>query len=115
MKMRLTSDAKGAATTAQRSYARRDVLKLGMAGASALLVGPGNARARSPVKAAQVTAVLYCAHLVAEAGGYWKKEGLDVELVNSPAGARSAQMVGAGQVHSVLGDSAHPQWLTPAG
>jgi NitT/TauT family transport system substrate-binding protein len=59
--------------------------------------------------------VQYAAHLVAEAGGFFKKEGIDVELVNSPAGARSAQMLAASQVHYVLGDTGHPPRLTEQG
>lgn len=98
-----------------RSYSRRDVLKVAAASAGALALGARPALARTPVKAAQVTGVLYCAHLVADAAGYFKKEGVDVELVNSPAGARSAQMLAAGQVHYVLGDSSHPQRLTEQG
>jgi sulfonate transport system substrate-binding protein len=94
---------------------RRDVLKIGVAGSLALGVDPGRAWARSPVKATQVTTVLYAAHLVAESGGFFKKENVEVELLNSPAGARSAQMLAAGQIHYVLGDSAHVQRLTEQG
>src|SRR5260370_998545 len=67
------------------------------------------------VKGTQVTAVLYAAHLVAEAGGYFKKESVDVELLPSPAGARSAQMLAAAQVNYVLGDTSHSQRLTEQG
>jgi NitT/TauT family transport system substrate-binding protein len=95
-------------------FSRRDVLKVGVAGAAALL-GPRRGDARAAVKATQVTSVLYAAHLVAEAGGFFKKEGVEVELLTSPAGARSAQMVAAGQVHYVLGDTSHPQRLTEQG
>jgi NitT/TauT family transport system substrate-binding protein len=98
-----------------RKLSRRDVLKVGMAGSAAWALAPGFAWGRNPVKATQVTAVLYAAHLVAESGGFFKKEGVDVELVTSPAGARSAQMVAAGQVHYVLGDTGHPQRLTEQG
>jgi NitT/TauT family transport system substrate-binding protein len=95
-------------------YSRRDVLKIGLSGTAAAL-GARPAWGGAPVKAAQVTNVLYAAHLVAESGGFFKKEGVSVELVNSPAGARSAQMVAAGQVHYVLGDTGHPQRLTEQG
>src|SRR5262245_6261542 len=94
---------------------RRDVLRVGVAAAAAWTAGSRTAWGRTPVKAAHVTNVLYAAHLVAESGGFFKKEGVDVELVNSPAGARSAQMVAAGQVHYVLGDTGHPQRLTEQG
>ena len=67
------------------------------------------------MKATQVTGVLYAAHLIAEAGGFFKKESVDVELLASPAGARSAQMLAAGQVHFVLGDTSHAQRLTEQG
>ena len=67
------------------------------------------------MKGTQVTAVLYAAHLVAEAGGYFKKESVDVELSTSPAGARSAQMLAAAQVNYVLGDTSHSQRLTEQG
>lgn len=97
------------------SYSRRDVLKVGATAAGALLLPRRAAGANTPIKAIQVTTVLYCAHLVAEAGGYFKRQGVDVELLTSPAGARSAQMLAAGQVHFVLGDSAHPQRLTEQG
>jgi NitT/TauT family transport system substrate-binding protein len=100
---------------AGQSYSRRDLLKVGLAGAGAFMLAPQAGWAKSPVKAGQVNAVLYCAHFVADAAGYFKKEGLDVEMINSPAGARSAQMVAAGQVHYILGDSAHPQRLTEQG
>jgi NitT/TauT family transport system substrate-binding protein len=96
-------------------YSRRDVLKIGVSGTAALALGARPARGATPIKITQVTAVLYAAHLVAEAGGYFKKESVDVELLTSPAGARSAQMLAAGQVHFVLGDSSHPQRLTEQG
>ncbi len=96
-------------------FSRRDVLKIGVAGGAAAMLGPRGSAAATTIKATQVTAVLYSAHLVAESGGYWKKEGVSVELVNSPAGARSAQMAAAGQVHFVLGDTGHPQRLTEQG
>ncbi len=98
-----------------RSLSRRQVLKVGVAGGVATAFLPRIGSARSPVKAAQVTSVLYAAHLVADSAGYFKKEGVDVELVNSPAGARSAQMVAAGQVQFVLGDTSHVQRLTEQG
>jgi len=94
---------------------RRAVLKVGVVGAASVALPRRPAWGRTPVKAAHVTAVLYTAHLVAESGGYFKKEGIDVELVNSPAGARSAQMIAAAQVHYVLGDTGHPQRLTEQG
>lgn len=100
---------------AARSLSRRDILKVGVAGAGALALGARAAHARTPVKGTQVTAVLYAAHLVAESGGFFKKENVEVELLTSPAGARSAQMVAAGQVHYVLGDTSHPQRLTEQG
>src|SRR6476659_9802149 len=94
---------------------RRDVLKIGLAGAGVAALGAPPAWGRSPVKGTQVTAVLYAAHLVAEAGGYFKKESVDVELLTSPAGARSAQMLAAAQVNYVLGDTSHSQRLTEQG
>ena len=96
----------------RRSIPRRDVLKIGLAGAGIAALGVPPAWGRSPVKGTQVTAVLYAAHLVAEAGGYFKKESVDVELLTSPAGARSAQMLAAAQVDYVLGDTSHSQRLT---
>jgi len=94
---------------------RRDVLKIGLAGAGVAALGAPPAWGRSLVKGTQVTAVLYAAHLVAEAGGYFKKESVDVELLTSPAGARSAQMLAAAQVNYVLGDTSHSQRLTEQG
>jgi ABC-type nitrate/sulfonate/bicarbonate transport system substrate-binding protein len=94
---------------------RRGVLRVGVTAGAALALPGGPAWGRSAVKGTQVTAVLYAAHLVAEAGGYFKKEGIEVELLTSPAGARSAQMAAAGQVHYVLGDTSHPQRLTEQG
>jgi NitT/TauT family transport system substrate-binding protein len=94
---------------------RRDLLKVGVLGGTAAALGGGPAWARTPLKATQVTAVLYSAHLVAEAGGFFKKEGVEVELITSPAGARSAQMLAAAQVHFVLGDTSHSQRLTEQG
>src|SRR6266851_2592265 len=99
----------------RRSIPRRDVLKIGLAGAGIAALGVPPAWGRSPVKGTQVTAVLYAAHLVAEAGGYFKKESVDVELLTSPAGARSAQMLAAAQVNYVLGDTSHSQRLTEQG
>ena len=96
-------------------YSRRDVLRVGVSGTAAMALGARPAWGGAPVKAAHVSAVLYAAHFVAEAGGFFKKEGADVEFVNSPAGARSAQMLAAGQVHFVLGDTGHPQRLTEQG
>jgi len=98
-----------------RRLSRRDVLKVAVTGGAAWALAPGPASARSPVKAAQVNAVLYATHFVAESGGFFKKEGVDVEMVNSPAGARSAQMLAAAQVTYVLGDTGHPQRLTEQG
>jgi len=99
----------------RRSIPRRDVLKIGLAGAGIAALGVPPAWGRSPVKGTQVTAVLYAAHLVAEAGGYFRKESVDVELLTSPAGARSAQMLAAAQVNYVLGDTSHSQRLTEQG
>jgi NitT/TauT family transport system substrate-binding protein len=96
-------------------YSRRDVLRIGVSGTAAVALGGRPAWGKAPVKGTQVTAVLYAAHLVAEGGGFFKKEGVDVELLTSPAGARSAQMLAAGQVHYVLGDTSHPQRLTEQG
>jgi NitT/TauT family transport system substrate-binding protein len=96
-------------------FSRRDVLKVGVAGALALGPAAPAAWARSSVKGTQVTTVLYAGTLIAEAGGYFKREGLDIELLNSPAGARSAQMLAAGQVHFIHGDASHPQRLTEQG
>ena len=94
---------------------RRDVLKIGVATAGAVALGARPSWGRAPVKGTQVSSVLYAAHLVAESGGFFKKENVEVELLTSPAGARSAQMVAAGQVHYVLGDTSHPQRLTEQG
>jgi NitT/TauT family transport system substrate-binding protein len=94
---------------------RRGVLRVGVTAGAALALPGGPAWSRSAVKGTQVTAVLYAAHLVAESGGYFKNEGIEVELLTSPAGARSAQMAAAGQVHYVLGDTSHPQRLTEQG
>jgi NitT/TauT family transport system substrate-binding protein len=99
----------------RRSFSRRAVLKIGLLGSGVAALGARPAWGRSPVKATQVTAVLYAAHLVAEAGGYFKKESVDVELITSPAGARSAQMLAAAQVNYVLGDTSHAQRLTEQG
>ena len=63
----------------------------------------------------RILVMVYAAHLVAEAGGYFKKESVDVELLTSPAGARSAQMLAAAQVNYVLGDTSHSQRLTEQG
>jgi NitT/TauT family transport system substrate-binding protein len=96
-------------------YSRRDVLRIGAAASIAAGFPRRVALARTPIKATQVTGVLYAAHLVAESQGFFKKENVDVELLASPAGARSAQMLAAGQVHFVLGDSSHAQRLTEQG
>ena len=98
-----------------RKFSRRGVLKVGVAGSAVWALAPASAWGRSSVKATQVTAVLYAAHLVAESGGFFKKEGVDVELVTSPAGARSAQMLAASPVNYVLGDTSHAQRLTEQG
>jgi NitT/TauT family transport system substrate-binding protein len=96
-------------------FSRRDVLKIGLGSTAALALGARSVSAGAAMKATQVTSVLYAAHLVAETNGFFKKESVEVELLTSPAGARSAQMLAAGQVHYVLGDSSHPQRLTEQG
>jgi NitT/TauT family transport system substrate-binding protein len=100
-----------------RVWSRRDVLRVGVTSGAGLALagGAGRGWGRSPAKAAHVTNVLYAAHLVAESNGFFQKEGVGVELVNSPAGARSAQMLAAAQVDYVLGDTSHPQRLTEQG
>ena len=99
----------------RRSIPRRDVLKIGLAGVGVAAPRRPPAWGRSPVKATQVTAVLYAAHLVAEAGGYFKKEGVDVELLTSPAGARSAQMLAAARSTTCWATARTPQRLTEQG
>src|SRR4026207_1920672 len=103
--------------TIRRRVSRRDVLKIGLAGAGVAALGaPPPAGGRSPVRGPQVPAVLYAAHLVGEAGGYFKKESVDVELLTSPAGARSAQMLAAALVHLRVGLDPHapPSKRAPA-
>src|SRR5260370_17056294 len=68
----------------RRSIPRRDVLKIGLAGAGIAALGVPPAWGRSPVKGTQVTAVLYAAHLVAEAGGYFTKPSLPLHLPSPP-------------------------------
>ena len=51
----------------RRGIPRRDMLKIGLAGAGIAALGVPPAWGRSPVKGTQVTAVLYAAHLVADA------------------------------------------------
>src|SRR5260370_21416866 len=71
----------------RRSIPRRDVLKIGLAGAGIAALGVPPACGRSPVKGTQVTAVLYAAHLVAEPGGRLHKQSGHVQLLTSPARA----------------------------
>jgi hypothetical protein len=56
----------------RRTVCWRDVLKIGLVGSGVAALGARPAWGRSPVKATQVTAVLYAAYLVAEAGGFFK-------------------------------------------
>lgn len=94
---------------------RRGALKVGITGAASMFLPFQAASARTAVKAANYNSLPFTLALVTEAGGFFKKEGLQTEHVVSNSGARSAQMLAAEQVHFVLGDSAHPLRLTEQG
>ena len=94
---------------------RREVLRVGLASAGALAWPAGAVRAAEGVKMTNVASLPFTLHLVAHAGGYFEKEGAKVEYLVANAGARSAQMLAAGQAHYVLGDTSHPQRLAEQG
>lgn len=97
------------------SIHRRAVLKIGLAGAGALALPMRRAGALEGIKITHFPGLSFTLQFVAQGGGYFKREGLTTELLISPAGARSAQMLAAGQTQFVLGDTAHPQRLTEQG
>jgi NitT/TauT family transport system substrate-binding protein len=94
---------------------RRGALKVSITGAASMFLPFQSAYARTIVKPANYNSLPFTLALVTEAGGFFKKEGLETEHVVSNSGARSAQMLAAEQVHFVLGDSAHPLRLTEQG
>ena len=97
------------------AISRRSVLKVGIAGTGMMALPLRGASALETIKFTNVATLPFTLHLVADSGGWFKKEGLPVEYLISNAGARSAQMLAAGQTHFVLGDSSHPQRLTEQG
>lgn len=70
----------------------------------------------SPITASHsVNTTIYAAHMVANAKGFAKEEGLDMHLIEALGGSNVRKIVAAGQVGYALGDSSHPLQLTNRG
>ena len=68
------------------------------------------------IKAAHsVNTTIYAAHMVAEAKGFAKEEGLALDLTEALGGSKVRKLIAAEQVGFALGDSSHPLQLTNRG
>jgi len=98
---------------------RRDLL-LGTAGvAGALALGGGRLRAQTAPIALRAsfgpTGIVYAANMVAIELGFAREEGLDIKLAVTDGGAKSRQVVAAGEAEFGHGDATHPLQLTNRG
>jgi len=86
---------------------RRQVLKAAGAAAAIALAAPLRAQAPKSVKVTQaVSSLAYIQSFVAQQNGYFKAEGLDVELVNTGGGGPDVQIVLAGRAEFTVNDGA---------
>ncbi len=98
---------------------RRRVLQgLGVSGA---LLGLGTAAARAQAKNVAVSATfgpagaLYAASMVADVLGFAKEEQVDLKLVITDGGAKSRQVLAAGEATFGHGDTSHPLQISNRG
>ena len=62
-----------------------------------------------------VNTTIYAAHMVAQAKGFAKDQGLDMTVIEAKGGSNVRKILAAGQVQYALGDSSHPLQLTNRG
>lgn len=62
-----------------------------------------------------VNTTIYAAHMVAQAKGFAKAEGLDLKVTEALGGSKVRKLLAAEQVGYALGDSSHPLQLTNRG
>ncbi len=83
---------------------RRTLLALAVAGATlAALPGPAMAAAKITIMVGGINKMVYLPAKLAEQLGYFKEEGLDVELQSQPAGVDAENELLAGAVQAVVG------------
>src|SRR4030095_11650848 len=103
LRQRKTTEPKKEERSMRRFIPRIGVLVWGMAIAAGVW-------AQAPEKKKITIAVggkalfYYLPLTVAERKGYFKDEGLEVEIPDFPGGARALQALGGGSAHSVSGD-----------
>ncbi|HEY0525162.1 MAG TPA: ABC transporter substrate-binding protein [Stellaceae bacterium] len=73
--------------------------------------GAAFAQAKSVSATFGPTGILYAATMVAVERGFAKEEGLDVKLVVTDGGAKSRQVLAAGQTDFAHGDAVHPMQI----
>lgn len=95
---------------------RRTILCAMAGGAAGSLLGPRAARAAITGKAVYPVAVpLYAPQFVAFTQGFFKDEGLDVELISSGSGTNMRDLIASGQADVGIGDVSHALQLTNRG
>jgi len=83
---------------------RRTLMSLAIAGATVLaLPGQANAAGKITIMVGGITKMIYLPAKLTEQLGYFKEEGLDVELQSQPAGVDAENELLAGAVQAVVG------------
>ena len=100
------------------SISRRHLLATGAAAAGATTfwsISALGAKPRPITAAHSVNTTIYAAHIVANAKGFMKGEGLTMHVIEARGGSNVRRILAAGQVGYALGDSSHPLQLTNRG
>jgi NitT/TauT family transport system substrate-binding protein len=92
---------------------------IGAAAASALPLGGRAGRAQSALKTVRATfgptSVLNAVNMIAVELGFARQEGLDLKLIITDAGAKTRQVLAAGEAEFAHGDATHPLQLSGRG
>lgn len=96
----------------RRDFVRTSALTLGGVAVRPMLL---RAQGKEIIGSFGPATTLYSAFMVVEAEGFAKAEGLDFKLVISDGGARTRQILAAGQATHGHGDASHPLQLTNRG
>jgi sulfonate transport system substrate-binding protein len=101
------------------SLSRRELLGGGAALIGGLAMAPGMALAqdskRQIIGSYGTSTTLYAPFMLVETEGLAKAEGLEFKLIVTDGGARTRQILAAGQVTHAHGDASHPLQLTNRG
>jgi NitT/TauT family transport system substrate-binding protein len=91
---------------------RRQLICVTAGGLAGSLLASTSARAASGSAVYPVALPLYAPQFVAFTQGFFRQEGLDVQLVQAGSGVKMRDIVAAGQGDIGIGDVAHPLQLT---